>query len=276
MPAYTFTANAGTDEITTSSPHGLATGDGPASVRNVGGALPTAAPALVALTDYWVIVTGASTLKLATSSANAMANVFIDITGAGTGTHYFEIGIPYRRPRTYGVGSQLKSADLNDNFDAWKALYALLTGQSQSVWDGIELAGDLYHGDRELNLNATSGGGNANFTVNAAGYVISTASGTWYMVVPLRTGDRIKSISFLAYGDGAADLTTEVNSFAGTMTGTGIGTDTTNDIAASWTTITINVTDTTYATRSSVVIAFSASAANLRIGNVCATYDRPR
>lgn len=141
--SLTFTADAGTDEITTSAPHGLVTGDGPVTPRNVGGALPTAAPALTALTDYWVIVTGASTMKLATSSANALANTAIDITSAGTGTHYLEYGIPYRRPRTYAVGSQLKSADLNSNFDAWKALHALLTGQTQSLWDGITLAEEL-------------------------------------------------------------------------------------------------------------------------------------
>lgn len=139
--SFTFTADSGTDVLTTSSAHGKATGDGPICVRNVGGALPTG---LSALTDYWLIVTGASTVKLATSSANALLGTAINLTTNGTGTNYLEIGIPYRRPRTYAVGSQLKSADLNDNFDAWKALYALLTGQSESIWSGaVSLTGAL-------------------------------------------------------------------------------------------------------------------------------------
>lgn len=147
MPAFTFTftANATTNEITIVG-HGHVTGDGPATPRNVGGALPGG---LTALTDYWLIRVDNDTLKLATSSSNAMAGTAVDLTTAGSGTNILEIGIPYRRPRTYGpasggaAGSQLKSVDLNGNFDSWKALHALLTGQAQSVWDGITLQGPL-------------------------------------------------------------------------------------------------------------------------------------
>jgi hypothetical protein len=156
MPAFTFTAVSGTDVITTSAPHGLTTGDGPAATRNVGGALPGN---LAAVTDYWAIVTGASTLKLALSSADALANVPIDLSTNGTGTNYLEIGVPYRRPRTYGVGSQLKSADLNANFDAWKALHALVTGQSETVWNGaVSLAGLLSVGGASALAALTTSG----------------------------------------------------------------------------------------------------------------------
>lgn len=158
MPAFTFTANATTNEITIVG-HGLVTGDGPATPRNVGGALPGG---LAALTDYWLIRIDNDTLKIATSSSNAMAGTAIDLTTSGSGTNILEIGIPYRRPRTYAAGSQVKSVDLNGNFDAWKALYALLTGQAQSVWDGISLAanqhvtvsgtGRFRHGTLELDV----------------------------------------------------------------------------------------------------------------------------
>jgi hypothetical protein len=137
MPAFSFAANAATDQITIAG-HGLVTGDGPAAVRNVGGALPGG---LVALTDYWVIRVDANTLKLATSNSNALAGTAIDLTTTGSGTNLLEIGIPYRRPRTYVAGvSQIKSADLNANFDSWSSLHALLTGQSQSLWSGVNLA----------------------------------------------------------------------------------------------------------------------------------------
>lgn len=80
----TFTANAGTDEITITN-HGLDTGMGPYTVSNSGGALPAG---LAAVTNYWIVRTGANTFKFATSRANAIATVptVVDITSAGTGT----------------------------------------------------------------------------------------------------------------------------------------------------------------------------------------------
>lgn len=79
-----FTA-AATDIVTTATPHGLATGDGPFRLTSTG-SLPAG---LALTTDYWLIVTGASTLKLASSFADARAvvPVPVDITGTGTGTH---------------------------------------------------------------------------------------------------------------------------------------------------------------------------------------------
>ena len=135
MGSFTFTADNTTEELTIVG-HGLVTGDGPATVRNEDGALPAG---LTALDDVWIIRVDNDTVKLATSSANAMLGTAIAFTTDGTGTNYLEIGIPYRRPRTYGVGSQLKSADLNANFDAWKAVHALLTGQTQGIWTDVRL-----------------------------------------------------------------------------------------------------------------------------------------
>jgi hypothetical protein len=79
----TFTVNAGTDVVTLSGT-GPETGSGAFTTSNSGGALPGG---LAAATDYWWIKTGASTGKLATSLANALAGVAIDITSAGTGVH---------------------------------------------------------------------------------------------------------------------------------------------------------------------------------------------
>ncbi len=74
---------AGTDTINIAS-HALATGDGPIQFTTAG-ALPGG---LALLTDYYVIVTGSGTFKVATTLANAVAAtpVVVDITGAGTGT----------------------------------------------------------------------------------------------------------------------------------------------------------------------------------------------
>lgn len=78
-----FTVDTGTDVLTTGSAHGYTNGDG-VSVLSVGGTLP--AP-LVDTSPYFARSTGASTLTLHPTKADAVANTnVINITTAGTGT----------------------------------------------------------------------------------------------------------------------------------------------------------------------------------------------
>lgn len=91
----TFTANAGTDEITYTNDFTTYT---KVQLTNSGGALPAG---LATLTDYWMIRTSATTARLATSYANAVAGTYVDITGAGTGTH--TLTIQMRSPNGAGV-----------------------------------------------------------------------------------------------------------------------------------------------------------------------------
>ncbi len=77
-----FTATAATDICTTATAHGLTTG---AKVTlTTTGTLPAG---LATATTYYIIVISATTFKLSTSQANALAGTAIDITDAGTGTH---------------------------------------------------------------------------------------------------------------------------------------------------------------------------------------------
>jgi hypothetical protein len=88
----TFTANASTDFITlTTGQATFVTGDGPFTVSNSGGALPTG---LAASTNYWVWFDpdNPTKLKIATSKANAINESFVDITGTGSGTHTITLG----------------------------------------------------------------------------------------------------------------------------------------------------------------------------------------
>ncbi len=79
---FTFTADSTTDQLAaTGNP--LQTGDGPVRTSNSGGALPGG---LAAATDYYWIKVDADHGRAATSRANALAGVFIDITSNGTGT----------------------------------------------------------------------------------------------------------------------------------------------------------------------------------------------
>lgn len=76
--------NTATDVLTSSAAHGFATGT-PVTL-SAGGTAPTG---LTSGTVYYVINTGASTFKLATTAANASAGTAIDITAAGSGTNTF-------------------------------------------------------------------------------------------------------------------------------------------------------------------------------------------
>jgi hypothetical protein len=70
----------GADTVTITG-HGFTTGV--KVTLTTAGALPTG---LAVLTDYYLIVVDANTIKFATSQANALAGTAIDLTGAGSGT----------------------------------------------------------------------------------------------------------------------------------------------------------------------------------------------
>ncbi len=63
--------------------HAYLTGDGPIQATTTG----TLPGGLALATGYYAIKTSANAIKLASTLANALAGVAIDLTGAGTGTH---------------------------------------------------------------------------------------------------------------------------------------------------------------------------------------------
>lgn len=93
-PDDVFTADNATETFTAVA-HGLLTGDGPFQVSNSGGALPAG---LAALTNYWIIRTGADTFQLATSLANALAGTAQPISDDGTGTQTIADTVSTVRP----------------------------------------------------------------------------------------------------------------------------------------------------------------------------------
>lgn len=81
--AKTFTADPVTDQLTISA-HGYKVG-----LKGQVSTTLTLPGGLAAATDYFVIVIDANTIKLATTHANALAGIAIDITTAGTGVQTF-------------------------------------------------------------------------------------------------------------------------------------------------------------------------------------------
>jgi len=141
MPVITVSAvSTGSDTLTVTA-HGMTTGTR-FRLRNVGGALPAATPALAAVTDYYAIVVDANTVKVSDTNAHALASTGIfDLTGSGSGTTTLEYGLPYCLPTAAAAaGTQIKSANDNQAWAALVAIYDLLTGQAQSIWTSIRLA----------------------------------------------------------------------------------------------------------------------------------------
>jgi len=80
--SMTFTADAATDLLSVSDTSAMSTG------RALRFSSTTTLPApLVASTTYYAIVIDSTTIKVATTAANASAGTAIDLTDAGTGTH---------------------------------------------------------------------------------------------------------------------------------------------------------------------------------------------
>ena len=78
----TFTADHTVPHLVATA-HGYNTGDGPITLSEVGGALPTG---LAAVTNYWVIKIDANDFLVASSLANALAGTAITFSDNGSGT----------------------------------------------------------------------------------------------------------------------------------------------------------------------------------------------
>lgn len=136
------------------------------------------------------------------------------------------------------------------------------------------------HGDRTMSTSALDGNVTAAWVDNTTTKAMESngASGgasDLMVVLPLKVGDRLKSIRFMLLGNGSADLVTTVTSLSASMVGSSIGTNTTNNQAASWSAIAIDITDTTIVADASVVVSFASSAAGLMIGTITYTFDHP-
>lgn len=117
----TFTANAGTDVITTSR-------DYPNLTKVQVNSATTLPAGLAASTDYWTIRQSSTTSKLASSLANAIAGTAIDLTDAGTGTHYITSG------RAYCYAECLQAAGL----DSLGAVF-VASGSSSTILEDTTL-----------------------------------------------------------------------------------------------------------------------------------------
>lgn len=281
MPAITVSAVDTVNDKLTGVAHGLTTGDR-LRVRNVGGALPTG---LAGVTDYFAIRVDVDNIKVATSSANALAGTpVVDLTGAGSGTTTIEYGLPYCIPTAAAaVGTQIKSANDNGTWAALVALYDLLTGQAQSIFTAVLIAVDLTlsankhvtvsgtglfkHGTKVLSVPAQNGAQNGNAV--ADGTVTSSAT-AFYTVIPLPVGVHISSVD-TTYNRSSGTLTVvhqKIDS-AGSVTTTALFTDAVN---TGWRTNTTALSVTVGAGEKHYI---KISGATSLVSGVAISYDQP-
>jgi DNA-binding beta-propeller fold protein YncE len=143
------------------------------------------------------------------------------------------------------------------------------------VCTDLTVTGDINHPNFTLNLNALCAAPSTAFSPNGSGYIVSTGNGTVQIAIPLRQGDRIKSVSYDRSGDGVCDINA-VTIYLLDETGavTDIGNTTESNVNAYGTT-TIDVTDTTLGAKDTLYLHLSVNGANLKIYNLCVTYDHP-
>lgn len=270
MPAITITLVTAATDTLTAVGHGLLTGDR-FRLRNVGGALPASTPSLAGVTDYFAVRLDADNIKVAVSSANALAGTpVVDITGVGTGTHIIEYGLPYCIPNALAAaGTQIKSANDTGTWNSLVALYDLLTGQAQSVWSALILAVPFKRpGLKRPSLPELALPGTYSWVVGTGGitYVVSSGAGTSSFRLDVETGDVITGLVFAAMGDGTVDVTYNLLVISAAMVATNIGTITDSNRAASWGDVTMTVTPHTMADGECLALNATPNGANAALG----------
>lgn len=278
--------NAGTDTLTATA-HGLLTA-GRFHVRNVGGALPTG---LTAGTDYFAIRVDADNIKVATSSANAIAGTpVVDITGAGSGTNTIEYGLPYCIPDALAaVGGQIKVASANETWAALVAIYNLLVGVTQSIWTSITLAvsvtlasnqnitlqgtGLLKHGTRTLQIPVLAPGAAASSDFSL------TTGNVFQAIIPLANGQRITAVR-AHIRDSATGPTKVVVQLASANVGAAFSTISTSAASAGNGNVqTITVSGLTTTVTTGIVyaaqVAFNTGTATCHVYGIEVDYDQP-
>lgn len=119
-----------------------------------------------------------------------------------------------------------------------------------------------------------------NFTSNAAysgtTYTVTTSGATViYAGFQLTAGDRPKSFVLAHKGDGSADITVFVYVTSVSNSATQLGSVAITNPAASWSTTTIDLTDTTLSAGDYVSVSLTCSATGLELGGMQLVYSRP-
>lgn len=190
----TYTVDAVSNQFTTTAAHKLVTGS---RIRLVDGTLPTP---MVGGADYFTIFVTATTFKLATNLADAIAGLEVDLSDAGSGSLTFaEQALLSIDPLSVLVNKEIShpswtSRLLVDNLGAAIAVNGAAETPAKNIvltnTGAIDLSFKYY-----LFIESTAAGTAVLGTVPAAGYVLDTQPN----VVTIAVGEPPRSI-FLKLG----------------------------------------------------------------------------
>lgn len=136
--------------------------------------------------------------------------------------------------------------------------------------------GEYKHGDRILNIPGAAVGPSTGVSLTSIGSAQSAGAATFVVPLPLHVGDRIKSVTFERFGDGAVDLTVDVGlRTAGVAGSLSIGSNNVTNAAAAWTDTTVNCTDTVITELLTVSLVVVSNAALAGLDTIRVTYDHP-
>lgn len=154
---------------------------------------------------------------------------------------------------------------------------ALTCESTVQISDALTLDNDLKHSSTfVLTIPGVDLiGGNVTFSALPIRANIVAAT-TCYKAIPLKTGDRITTITTSILGDGSADITNyEVVKTSAAGVDTSLGTTTSTNPAASWNNLTLDVTDSTLAAGEALTLVITTNATGISIGNTRVSYVRP-
>lgn len=139
-------------------------------------------------------------------------------------------------------------------------------------------AGEYKHGDLTMNVSPHAGFGTGGISNSGGTFFVSGGSGTdWFLPVPLKVGDRVKSITWY-YQRGAGTLTF---SFRATTLSAGtdadVGTPPTSAAGTTYTNITQSAINKTLVSTEGYYLRFiwSVADAGTHLNSVQIVYDRP-
>lgn len=166
---------------------------------------------------------------------------------------------PNTRLTTYTPASALKSNDLNSMQDA------IIAGQ---------------HGDRVLNLPihgaVPSNPATDNISYGDPDINIGSSGTAIKLGIPLRQGDRIKSVTFTHLGNGVATLSAGVTKISATAVTSNLGSTVITPTNGVYSSTTIDLADTILGAGEACVFIFTGTGASvIRVSNVRVTYDHP-
>lgn len=113
----------------------------------------------------------------------------------------------------------------------------------------------------------------SNWTTNlAGGYVVSSGAGDLLVPLRVRQGERFTNLTYSRFGDGAVNLTTSIVVMPAAGGVSNIFSSTSLAVPSGWNDVVINSVAFPVNPGDALYVDFSASAANLRIGTVRATF----